>query len=46
MPWRIRKMDGKFQVVDYKDKVYGTHPSRKDAEKQLAALWASEKGKK
>jgi hypothetical protein len=43
MPWHIAKISGKFVVMDTKGKQYGVHRSKKDAEKQLAALYASEK---
>lgn len=46
MPYEIRPVNGRFCV--YKqgaDKSFGCHDTRGDAEKQLAALYASEGGK-
>ena len=42
MPWDIRHVGSKFEVVDNKGKVYGRHSSRASARRQQAALYASE----
>ena len=46
MPYAIRLKGGKYQVVNKETgKIYGTHPSEKDARKQLRAIYASTGGK-
>jgi len=45
MPWYVRKIENKWVVLDDKGKPYGTHPTRKDAERQMVALYASERKK-
>jgi hypothetical protein len=43
MPYKIRKnKKGEWEVYNPDSgKIYGTHPTRKDAEDQLAALYAN-----
>jgi hypothetical protein len=41
MPYKIRKSGNKYQVVNEKGKVKGTHPSKANAQKQLGALYAN-----
>lgn len=46
MPYEIREEDGKFCV--YKKaggKTLGCHPTKEEAQKQIAAIWANEGGK-
>jgi hypothetical protein len=43
MPWHIAKVSGQFVVLDTKGKPYGKHKTRKEAEAQMRALYASEK---
>lgn len=50
MPLHVRSRKHKkstvFDVVDDKDKVFGTHESRQAAIKQIAAIESGKRGKK
>jgi len=42
VPYYVKKISGVYVVLDNKGKPYGKHRLRSDAEKQQAALYASE----
>jgi hypothetical protein len=43
MPWNIRRSGSQYEVVQENNgRVMGKHPTRSSAERQLAALYASE----
>jgi hypothetical protein len=43
MPYHVERAGKKYLVKDDKDKVYGEHKSRKEAQAQIYAIEMSEK---